>query len=210
MSFEVLVIIILNVFFTYKGFNDYRFFEKFRFKISDIRNNESFRLISSGFLHVDNPHLIFNMITFYFFGDIVLNVFGTFWFICIYIGSLLLGNLFSLIIHRNKPNYSAVGASGAVTGILFSAILTYPDLKLALLFFPIPIPGYIFGLLYLAYTFYGMKNLNDGIGHSAHLGGAIGGILLSILLIPEIIIISFKSVILLLLVTIFGTFFYKK
>ena len=210
ISFEVLIIILLNSIISYKGFGDRYLFQKFYFKMDEIKNGQYYRFLTSGFLHVDKQHLIFNMITLYFFGDFVLNAFGIFWFFCIYLTCLILGSLFCFIIHNNDNNYSAVGASGAVTGILFSAILAYPNLQLALLFFPIPMPGYFFGVAYLAYTFYGLKKQNDGIGHSAHLGGAIGGILLSILLMPKLIIVSFNTLILMTLVIIIGIIYYKQ
>ena len=210
ISFEVIIVILLNLVISYKGFNDFIFFNKFHFKMDSIKNGEYFRLLTSGFLHVDKQHLLFNMVTLYFFGDFVLNIFGSFWFFSLYIACLIVGSIFCFIIHHKNNNFSAVGASGAVTGILFIAILSYPDLKLALLFFPVPFPGYIFGIAYLAYTFYGINKGNDGIGHSAHLGGAIGGIVLSLMLKPEIILISFKTFILLSAVILFGIVFFRQ
>ncbi len=104
-------------------------------------------------------------------------------FIIIYLGSLLLGNLVSYYFHKNDYNYTAVGASGAVMGVLYSAILLQPDMTLGL-FFVIPVPAYIFGIGYLLYTIYGMKRRTDNIGHDAHFGGATGGYLLTMLLAP--------------------------
>ena len=210
ISFEVLSVILFNSIISYKGFNNFIFFEKFHFKMGEIKNGEYYRLITSGFLHVDKQHLIFNMITLYFFGDFVINIFGVFWFFCMYMFCIILGNVFCFIIHNKSNDYSAVGASGAVTGIIFSAILAYPDLKLALLIFPIPLPGYFFGIAYLAYTFYGIRKLNDGIGHSAHLGGAMGGILLSIFLMPSLIILSFKTLFLMSLIIVLGIIYFSK
>ncbi len=210
ISLTVLILILFNIYFSFKGFNDIKFFKKFFFKINDLKKGEYYRLISSGFLHVDNQHLLFNMLTFYFFGDIVLNFLGIFWFYILYIFCLLSGNIFCFFINYQNNNYSAVGASGAVTGILFSAILFYPDLQLALLFFPIPMPGYFFAIIYLAYTFYGIKKQNDGIGHSAHLGGAIGGIFISLIYEPNILMSSFNTLALMIMVIFFGIVFFKK
>ena len=120
------------------------------------------------------------MLSLYFFGDVVLYSIGITNFIFLYIGSLFLGNLFAFYFHQNHNNYSAVGASGAVIGIIFSAILLQPEMKLMFIFFPIPLPGYVFGLGYLIYTLFGMKNQNDSIGHTAHFGGAIGGVILTL------------------------------
>ena len=210
ISLTVLILILLNIYFSFKGFNDIKFFKKFFFKINDVKNGEYYRLISSGFLHVDNQHLLFNMLTFYFFGDIVLNFLGILWFYVLYLFCLFSGNIFCYLINYQNNNYSAVGASGAVTGILFSAILFYPELQLALLFFPVPIPGYVFAIIYLAYTFYGIKKQNDGIGHSAHLGGAIGGISLSLFYEPNILMSSFKTLNVMIVVILVGIVYFKK
>ena len=139
-------------------------------------------MFSSGFLHVDNAHLFFNMFTLYFFADVVIAYLGSFKFLIIYLGSLLLGNLLSLYFHKDEYHYSAVGASGAVTGIIYSAILLQPDMSLYMFFIPIPIPAYIFGVGYLLYSIYGMKNSIGNIGHDAHFGGALGGYVITLIL----------------------------
>ena len=98
--------------------------------------------------------------------------------------SLLAGSLLSLYFHKNEYHYSAVGASGAVTGILYAAILLQPGMELMLFFIPIPIPAYIFGIGYLLYSIYGMKTQMGNIGHDAHFGGAIGGFVATLILAP--------------------------
>lgn len=115
------------------------------------------------------------MLTLYFFANVVIQDLGAFKFILVYVASLIIGSLFSLFFHKNEYHYSAVGASGAVTGILYSAILLYPNMSLYLFFIPIPIPAYIFGIVYLLYSIYGMKSRIGNIGHTAHFGGAVGG-----------------------------------
>ena len=115
-----------------------------------------------------------------------MHVLGTVGFLIIYFGSLLAGSLYSLSYHKKEPYYSAVGASGAVSGVVYSCIMLYPEMKLGLILIPIPIPGYIFGVAYLLYSIYGMKKRLGNIGHSAHLGGAIGGFAFTLLLLPEI------------------------
>ena len=94
ISLPVLILILLNIYVSFKGFKDIIFFEKFHFNINSIKNGEYYRFISSGFLHVDNQHLLFNMLTFYFFGDFVLNALGIFWFYILYIFCLLSCNIF--------------------------------------------------------------------------------------------------------------------
>jgi len=187
MNKAVLLIIIANVLVSFKGFQDKIFFEKYKFQIGPIVNGEKIRILSSGFLHVDQAHLFFNMLTLYFFADSVIAYVGIAKFMVIYFGSLLGGSLFGLYFHKKEPYYSAVGASGAVMGILYAAIMLNPGMNLYLFFIPIPIPAYVFGVGYLLYTMFGMKKQWGNIGHSAHLGGAIGGFVLTIVLFPQVV-----------------------
>ena len=192
----VLLIIIANVLFSMKGFDDYSFLNKYKFQVGKVLGKEKIRMLSSGFLHVDWMHLGFNMYALYVFGDIIATILGTVGFLIIYLGSLLAGSLYTLFYHKKEPYYTAVGASGAVSGIVYSSILLFPDMQL-LLFFAIPIPGYVFGVGYLLYSIYGMKKQVGNIGHAAHLGGAIGGFVLTLALMPELFSINKMMVILL-------------
>ena len=187
LGLVTIVIIAANVMVSFKGFNDLSFFEKYKFNIGAIRRGEQIRMISSGFLHADLTHLFFNMFTLYFFADVVVYALGSINFILIYVASLIVGNLLSFYFHKDEYWYSAIGASGAVTGILYAAILLRPDMSLYMFFVPIPIPGYLFGIGYLLYSIYGMKNRVGNIGHDAHFGGAIGGYFLTIILQPSIL-----------------------
>ena len=126
LDIVVLLIIGSNVLMSLKGFNDFSFFEKYKFNIGGIRRGEQIRMLTSGFLHVDMVHLFFNMLTLYFFAPIVFGFLGKIQFLVIYFGSLLMGNLFSLFFHRDEYHYSAVGASGAVSGVIYSGILNRP------------------------------------------------------------------------------------
>ena len=192
-----LVIIALNVIVSMKGFSDFDFRQKYLFNIGAIRRGEQIRMISSAFLHANPPHLIFNMLTLYFFADSVIFALGTTNFVIIYIGSLLIGNLLSYFFHKDEYHYSALGASGAVSGILYAAILLRPEMKLAFIFVPIPIPAYIFGIGYLLYSIYGMRAQNDNIGHDAHFGGAVGGYLITLFIAPFLLETSTLMVVLL-------------
>lgn len=180
-----IIILAINVIFSYKGFKDYAFFDKYKFNVGSIKNGEQLRLLTSGFLHVDGTHLFVNMLTLYFFANVVINGVGVFPFVIIYLGSLILGNLMSLYFHKDEYAYTAVGASGAVMGVLYSAILLQPDMMLGL-FFIIPVPAYIFGIGYLLYSIYGMKTQRDNIGHDAHFGGAMGGYFITMFFSPWI------------------------
>ena len=187
LPFVGIIIIGITALLSFKGFKDDGFFNSYSFQIDKIRSGSYLRLLSSGFLHVGISHLLFNMITLYFFIGIVVYALGTPSFLVLYFVSLIAGNLFGYGYHYNDQYYTAVGASGAVTGVLFSALLLYPQIELYLFFIPIPIPGYLFGIGYILYTLYGMKSQNDSIGHTAHFGGAIGGIFITLLLKPTVL-----------------------
>ncbi|WP_031425683.1 rhomboid family intramembrane serine protease [Flavimarina sp. Hel_I_48] len=184
LDLVTVIVIAVNVLFSMKGFNDYSFFEKYKFNTGAVRRGEQIRILTSGFLHVNTSHLFFNMLTLYFFASIVIALLGTLNFVIIYLGSLILGNLLSFYFHKDDSGYTAVGASGAVSGILYSAILLQPGMSLYMFFIPIPIPAYIFGIGYLLYSIYGMRAQNDNIGHDAHFGGAIGGYVLTLAMAP--------------------------
>ena len=169
-----------------KGFGDSRFFDRYKFQVGAIKAKQFDRMLTSGFLHVDNRHLLFNMVTLFFFANEVIYAFNEPRFLLIYGVSLITGSLLALSFHQNEPYYSAVGASGAVTGILYSAILLRPDMTLALMFIPVPLPAYVLGILYLLYSIYGMKTRLGNIGHTAHFGGAIGGFAMTLMLRPEL------------------------
>ena len=187
MNTVLILIIAVNLLVSFKGFGDEYFFRKYEFHIGSIRAGEHVRMITSAFLHADLGHLFFNMFTLYMFAPVVIQYFDNFSFLSIYAGSLVFGSLLTLLFHKDDYSYRAIGASGAVTGILYSAILLQPDMSLYLFFIPIPIPAYLFGIGYLLYSIYGMKAKNDNIGHTAHFGGAIGGYLLTIIKEPQMI-----------------------
>jgi membrane associated rhomboid family serine protease len=187
MNTILIAIIIVNALVSFKGFNDQAFFRKYEFHMGSVRAGEQIRMISSGFLHADIAHLAFNMITLYFFAPVVVAYLGSLSFAIIYFGSLIFGSLLTILFHKDDYNYRAIGASGAVTGVLYSAILLQPDMMLGI-FFIIPMPAYLFGILYLLYSIYGMRAKNDNIGHTAHFGGAIGGYLITLITNPQLVV----------------------
>jgi membrane associated rhomboid family serine protease len=182
MNIILLVVIVINALISYKAINDAYFFRKYEFHIGSIKSGEQLRIISSGFLHVDFQHLFFNMFTLYFFAPYVIFNLSTMYFLYIYMGSLIAGNLLTFYFHKNDYSYRAVGASGAVTGVIFSAILLEPNLYMYGF-----IPGYVFGFAYMLLSIYGMKAKNDSIGHVAHFGGAIGGYAITLARYPQLI-----------------------
>ena len=197
MHLATIAIIAANVLVSLKGFSNVSFFDRYKFGIGAIRAGQKERMFTSGFLHVDIAHLFLNMFTLYFFADEVIHWFGPIKFLIIYGISLVAGSLLALFFHKDEPYYTAVGASGAVTGILYAAILLQPDMRLGIMFIPIPIPAYILGIAYMAYSIYGMKTRIGNIGHTAHFGGAIGGYITTLLFKPELMVTDTLMVILL-------------
>lgn len=182
-----LFIIIINIIASYKGFRDPEFFERYIFDVDYILvDKQYYRLLSSAFLHANWFHLILNMAALYSFSESVGYVLGIRNYIAIYLGSLLAGNLLALFIHRNHGDYRAVGASGAISGIIFSSIAIFPDSRISFFFLPVDFAAWMFGIGFVLLSIYGIKSQIGNIGHEAHLGGAIAGVLISIILEPAI------------------------
>lgn len=195
-----LLILLTNGFITYKGLSETIFFNKYSFIVEKILIYKDYkRLISSAFLHVNWMHFLFNMITLYCFSAGLENVFGAVFFIFLYVGSLIGGNLFSLYIHRHHPDYSAVGASGAISGIVFASIALFPGMELGLLMLPLYIPAWAFGLAYVLYSIYGIKSQRDNIGHEAHLGGGVVGLAIAVITYPKSLAINYLPILLILI-----------
>ncbi|TDQ31324.1 rhomboid family intramembrane serine protease [Zeaxanthinibacter enoshimensis] len=198
IALVTLAVIAANALVSIKGFNDISFFERYKFGIGQIQAGQKERMITSGFLHVDIAHLFLNMFTLFFFADVVVTWFGSIKFLLLYFVSLLAGSLLALYFHRNEYYYSAVGASGAVTGVLYSAILLQPNDPLYFIFLPtVGIPAYILGVGYLLYSIYGMKKRVGNIGHTAHFGGAVGGYLTTLIFKPDLLVTDTWMVLLL-------------
>lgn len=186
VSIVSLLLVLANVIFSYKGFRDKIFFEKYKFEVDQVTTEKRYiTIISSGFLHADYMHLIFNMLALTAFSDNIESMFGWSTLLLIYFSSLIGSTVFALFIHINHRDYSAVGASGAVCGIIFASIALIPNMDIGFLFLPIFIPSWLFGILYIAYSIYGIKSKNDNIGHEAHLGGALIGMFVAIILYPD-------------------------
>lgn len=197
----IFILLAVTFFLSYKGFKDANFFNQLKFNIRAIEEGNYYRLFTAGFIHVDQQHLFFNALTLFFFGDQLLYDLGMLNFLFLYFSSLLMGNIVAFYYHRRNPYYSAVGASGAIMGVLYSSILIFPDMHFYLLLFPIPIPAYIFGIGYLIYTLFGMRRQSDGIGHTAHLGGAAGGVLCTLIFDPFIFQKSFYTFAIIVIIT---------
>jgi membrane associated rhomboid family serine protease len=152
-----------------------------------VHENKWYQLITSGFVHADLIHLMFNMLSYYFFAFNLELIIGSLNFFIIYFVSLIVSDISTVLKNKDNPQYYALGASGAVSAVIFASILVFPSSKIALMFFPIGIPAPIFGLLYLVYCYYASKRSGDLINHEAHFWGAVSGIVLLILLIPGVV-----------------------
>lgn len=191
MGAVTLGIIIVNGLFSYKGFEDKTFFEKYLFQMDKVLyQKQYYRLVTSGFLHGDWSHLLFNMMSLYSFSNILEDSIGPTKLLIIYFASLLGGDMLALVIHNGRGNYRAVGASGAVCGIIFAAIALFPEIKIYTM------PGWIFGVGYALYTIYGIRSNLGNIGHEAHLGGALIGLVTAIILEPRALDINLNTILL--------------
>ncbi len=203
-----IIIILANVTVSIQGFNNPSGFEAGTFQVGKVlHGKEYYRLLTSGFLHVSWAHLFFNMLSLYFFAGHIEAYLGPLFFLLIYIGSLLGGNLLALFIHRNTPYYRAVGASGAVSGVIFAAIALFPKMKLGFIIIPgFDFPAWAFGLGFVLYSIYGIRAQRDNIGHEAHLGGAIVGLLIAVAIRPEMLIENTLPIVLVLVPTLIFIF----
>lgn len=185
-----LIIVGLTVLISYQGFSNAAFREKSLYMPYRVKyNKEYYRIMSHIFVHGDWGHLCFNMFSLYFLGSFLetqwtyeFGLSANYYFIALYFGGGVAATLWPY--YRNSENslYRSLGASGAVSSVIFGAMLWQPELELYLMFIPIPIKAYVLGPLYLLYEYYSMKRGGSGIAHDAHLGGALFGILFVLLI----------------------------
>jgi membrane associated rhomboid family serine protease len=181
-----LFLTLITVIFSYQGLQNKTFFDKYAFNIEGVlRYKEYYRLISSGFLHGSWLHLLFNLYALFSFGETLEAVIGGTNFLFIYFVSLIGGNVLSLYIHRFDSQYSAIGASGAVCGIIFASIVIFPNMEIGMFLLPFSLTSWMYGLLFVLISIYGIKSRMSNIGHDAHLGGALLGMLVAVGLYPE-------------------------
>lgn len=187
MSITLLtIIIILTVIVSLRAFKDANTTDKLMYMPYRCKHNgEYYRILGHVLIHADMTHLAFNMFSLYFLGSLLEQNFmfefgvfkGEFHFLLIYVFGGIFATLIPYARNQDNPNYRSLGASGAVSAVIFAAILWNPTMQLGLLFIPFPIPAYIFGPLYLAFEYFADKRGGTGIAHDAHIGGAIFGIL---------------------------------
>jgi membrane associated rhomboid family serine protease len=149
------------------------------------RGSGYWRVVTSAFIHADVTHLLFNLITFYSFAFTLERVIGTGRFVVLYLCGLLASNIGTCIKHRDEPDYASLGASGAISAVLFASIVYFPGSKLVILPIPIPIPAPLFAIAYLAYSYYSSRTRPGRINHDAHIAGALVGMVFVALTDPR-------------------------
>ncbi|MCX6245439.1 MAG: rhomboid family intramembrane serine protease [Bacteroidetes bacterium] len=187
-------IILITVVASIICFNNEELFTRLRFNAFDVKHsNQWYRFFSYGFLHAGWLHLLVNMVVLYSFGQMVERIYHRLflekyilYYILLYMGGLLLSIIPAFGKHKNNVFYNAVGASGAVSAVIFASILLIPNAPISFFFIPVRIPGWVFGFLYIAYEFYMSRRAKDNIGHDAHFWGAVFGVIFTILLKPSL------------------------
>ena len=182
------VVLLVTAVATLVAFQNHDLFERWMFKPREVLAGRQFeRMLTSGFIHVDWPHFIFNAYSFYSFGETIEVIYGAWVLLLIHFSSILGGSLLSLLIHRHH-DYRAVGASGGVCGVIFASIFLLPGGGVSPLMVPVFIPGYVYAILFLVFSFVALRRHVGNIGHEAHLGGAIIGLLVATALYPSVVL----------------------
>jgi len=190
-----IALLVITCITSYLAFQNGELMEKMIMHPTSVaKNNEFFRFISSGFIHADWMHLGINMYVLYTFGQQVeldyadsFGKFSTLYFLVMYFGAMFISSIPSYLKHKGNVNYRSLGASGAVSGVVFAYILFNPMARLMLIFPPIPMPAVVLGVGYLAYSFWASTRNRGRINHDAHAYGAIFGFLFTLALKPGLL-----------------------
>ncbi|MCL6247700.1 rhomboid family intramembrane serine protease [Acinetobacter sp. ANC 4945] len=186
---HTVTIILITVVISLIAFSNQKVMNRLLFWPPALSRGEYDRFISHGFIHADGAHLLFNMITLFFFGSVIESFYRQYFFdmgfVLFYLGGLIAAIIPSYLKHKHDTHWASLGASGAVSAVLFAYILFEPW-KLIFVFF-IPVPAIIFAVLYVAYSIWSGKRGNSNINHSAHLWGAAYGVIMTIILEPKLI-----------------------
>lgn len=193
MSISItLIIVLVTALVSWRAFNDQSLMGRLILWPPAVERNRQYdRLVTYGFVHADWMHLLFNMITLWSFGSAVERVFSD-WitpvgYVLFYLSAIVVSILPTYIAHRRDPNYRSLGASGGVSAVLFAFILFDPWSKLIVFPIPVPVPAFVFAILYVAYSIWMDRRGRGNVNHSAHLWGAAYGVLFTVLLEPRVL-----------------------
>lgn len=200
MSITV-ILICITVAISFYAFNKQELLGKLMMNPHLIKTGgQYYRFISSGFIHKDHMHLLWNMFSFYFFGTAVERDFGSlfgeagvYYFIVLYLTAIVVSDIPTYLKERNNTNYNALGASGGVGSVIFAFIILQP-VQYICLYFKLCMPGFIFGVGYMAYTYYQGRKSKDNINHDAHLYGALYGLLFCVIVYPTSLLLFYDQV----------------
>lgn len=197
MSLSItLVIVGITALISYQGFKNREFFDKLKhYPVAEEKNKEYYRMLTSGFLHGSWMHLIINMYVLLQFGEVIENQFvsvfgnlGRIIYVIFYLTAIVIADIPTFLKHKHNPGFSSIGASGAVSAVVFAFIMYYPLHGLTFIFFPFfAIPAIILGIGYLIYSSWASEKGRDNLDHLAHFTGAIYGVIFAIVSNPSII-----------------------
>ena len=196
-------IILLSIAASVIAFYNQRVFNKYLFNpYATYHYKQYYRLFTHAFLHGDYMHLAFNIYALYIFGQVLEDHYfpslfqnkAEFYYLLLYGGGIVFSSIYELFRQKDNPNYTSLGASGAVTAIVFSVILINPTIGMGIIFIPVSIPTWIFGAIYLLYSWYMGKRQLDNIGHTAHFWGAVFGFVFTIALKPALLVNFFSEI----------------
>ncbi len=190
-----LIIIVVTVLASLYAWNNASIMQKWIMNPYAVNTRkEYYRFVTSGLIHNDYTHLFFNMLTLYFFGEAIERVYkslfgltlGSVLYVIFYVVAVIVSDIPTYMKHKNQPHYNSLGASGGVSGVLFASILFFP-LNSVCVFFALCIPGFIFGILYMMYSYYMAERGGDNINHDAHIYGAVFGVVFTIIIAPVVL-----------------------
>lgn len=177
----------------YAFYGDRTFINQFAFQVGAVRDlKQNYRIFTSSFLHGNFAHLLLNMMTLMFFGPGVEGVLGKAGFLLVYFGAILTSGVVSLRVNRDNPAYSSIGVSDAVSGVVLSFCCFYPMQPIYIMFIPVGVPAILYGVLFMAVSAQMMERPNRVIAHEGHLGGAIAGVVLTVLMRPDVVVRLFQ------------------
>jgi membrane associated rhomboid family serine protease len=187
MLSQTIIIIVLTAIISYVAFSNRKLYSDLILYPPAINQGQYYRFLTSGFIHADLQHLLFNMLTLFFFGRALENylnsAIGGWAFLVLYLGGIIISDIPSYLKNKDNPHYASLGASGGVSSVLFAYIILAPWTTIYLFF--LPVPAIIFGVAYMAYSIYMSRKSVDNVNHDAHLWGAIYGIVFILINIPE-------------------------